>query len=485
MTPMGMFVARRRQGALIVAVLLLAACGSPLPATPPATSAPAPAPISSSVADGITQEALRADLTMLAEAGRTSASFRALGSTGYNAAVDGVERILRASGWSVRDDPFEASAFSDDGASTLDVGGRTFGRDQVRPLIYAPGGTVEGPVVTIGWAPGAASPGGQGCLSTDYGTLPAHAIVVVGPDDCYRRQAVTAAQQAGAEGFVAVLAGRASGPPLRATLITADGLSIPAVAVSTDAADALRAAADAHGTARIVSTARTGPTQTRSVIAELAGATPERVVMLGAHLDSVIDGPGMNDNGTGVAALLGLARALTGTRPQATIRLAFWGAEEVGLVGSTRYVTSLDNSGLDAIVAYLNADMIGSPNGYAGVYEEQSAPSGSAAVRALLLSALVRLGATAVPADTGGGSDHAPFGRAGVPVGGVFSGASEPLTDAQAANFGGAAGLPADPCYHQACDSTDNVNAALARVLAAALADTAVRIAENPVLVTR
>ncbi len=87
--------------------------------------------------------------------------------------------------------------------------------------------------------------------------------------------------------------------------------------------------------------ARTAPVRTRSILAELPGSEPGVVVMLGAHLDSVIDGPGMNDDGSGVAALLEIARALGGTRPRATIRLAFWSGEELGLHGSYGYATAL------------------------------------------------------------------------------------------------------------------------------------------------
>jgi hypothetical protein len=52
----------------------------------------------------------------------------------------------------------------------------------------------------------------------------------------------------------------------------------------------------------------------------------------------VIDGPGIDDNGSGVAGLLEIARALSGTRPQAAVRLAFWSGKELGLHGSMRYV---------------------------------------------------------------------------------------------------------------------------------------------------
>jgi aminopeptidase Y len=474
---MGSQGSRRTRLAAAAVLVLVVGCGAIPPSAPPSIG-----PSGSPSVSAITEDGLRTDLAMLANASATSPAFRSLGSPGFDAAVAAVEGILRSAGWSVHEDSFSAPAFADDGATTISVGGQTFGGAEVRPLIYSPAGTAEGPVVVIGWPAGAAAPNGQGCATADYGTLPAHAIVVVGRGDCYRRQAVTAAEAAGAAGFVAL--GPGTGPPLRPTLLTPSGIGIPVVSVSADVASALRTAAGAGGTARIASTAKTGPTTTRSVIAELPGSTPS-VVMLGAHLDSVIDGPGVNDNGSGVAALLELARALAGTHPQATIRLAFWAAEEEGLLGSAHYVRGLSAADRSAIVAYLNADMIASPNGYAGVYDEAGSPAGSDAVRGLLVSSLSRLGVTASPADTGGGSDHVPFGQAGIPVGGVFSGASDLVTEPEAQTFGAAASQPADSCYHQACDGPDNVKLRLGRALAAALADTALQIAADPTLVSR
>jgi len=116
-----------------------------------------------------------------------------------------------------------------------------------------------------------------------------------------------------------------------------------------------------------------------NVVAELPGSDKAKgeMVMLGAHLDSVIDGPGINDDGSGVAALLEIARALGGTHPQATVRMAFWSGEELGLHGSFRYAAALSAEQARAILVYANVDMIASPNGFAGVYDEPGAPAGS------------------------------------------------------------------------------------------------------------
>jgi aminopeptidase Y len=306
--------------------------------------------------------------------------------------------------------------------------------------------------------------------------------VVVRSGDCLRRDQVIAAQQAGAAAFVAVYPGAPAGVVYRPTLIEPRFMEIPAAAVSREAADFLIAAAARGETAHLVTHARAEQAPTRSVVAELAGSQPGSVIMLGAHLDSVIDGPGINDDGSGVAALLEIARALGGARPRATIRLAFWSGEEVGLRGSVRHASALSTEDARAILVYANVDMIASPNGFAGAYDEPGSPAGSNVAHDLLVAAVERAGGTPVGVDLGGGSDHHGFAEAGVATAGVFSGAWEPVSAEQAAASGAVAGRLADACYHQPRDDLANVNLGLARVLAAGLADFTVRVANNPEL---
>jgi aminopeptidase S len=205
------------------------------------------------------------------------------------------------------------------------------------------------------------------------------------------------------------------------------------------------------------------------VIAETPGATDE-VVMLGGHLDSVLDGPGMNDNGSGVATLLSLARSLSEQQPPSrTIRFGFWGAEEFGEFGSAAYVAALDAAQRSRISAYLNLDMVASPNAGRFVYDEPDAPSGSDELRDALMAALSEAGTPGEPIGVGGASDHFNFQQAGIPIGGVFSGLN-PLTPEQGALFGGLPAEPADPCYHLACDTRDNINLDSALTLGDAIA---------------
>jgi Zn-dependent M28 family amino/carboxypeptidase len=215
-----------------------------------------------------------------------------------------------------------------------------------------------------------------------------------------------------------------------------------------------------------------------NLIAEWAG-TSDEVVMLGAHLDSVADGPGMNDNGSGVAGVLEIAEhlAMGGAPTERSVRFAFWGAEEVGLVGSRAYVASLSPAARGRIAAYLNADMIGSANYVRGVYDPAAevaardappgarAAPGSAAISRRFYDYFDGVGLATVPVSTDGESDDAAFAAAGVPTGGVFTGAFQTKTRREARLFGGTAGEPTDPCYHQPCDDLDNVDLRIASQL--------------------
>ena len=215
--------------------------------------------------------------------------------------------------------------------------------------------------------------------------------------------------------------------------LAAAGIRIPVVLVSdTLAHDGARA----HVNVDAASERRVA----HNVIAETPGGDGEHVVMAGGHLDSVRGGPGINDNGSGAATLIEAAEAIGPDPPGSRVRLAFWGAEELGLLGSRHYVSSLDRAERRQISAYINFDMVGSPNAVPEFYADGDAELG----RVLRRAAGRPLGGVSV----GGSSDHAPFMAAGVPVNGLYTGANER----------GPGGRPRDPCYHLACDTAARVN---------------------------
>jgi aminopeptidase S len=203
----------------------------------------------------------------------------------------------------------------------------------------------------------------------------------------------------------------------------------------------------------------------RNIIADTRTGDAGHVVIIGAHLDSVSDGPGIVDNGSGVATLLEIAARL-GVDPsvQNRVRFAFFGAEENGAEGSSAYVESLTADDRQKIKLYLNVDMVASPNGgyFAqggkGSDLDEAGPAGSATIAHVLADQLAKTGVTEPEIIEFVGDDESPFIAAGIPVGGAESGDDEEKTRRQARAWGGEAGEVYDPCYHEACDRIDNVN---------------------------
>ncbi|MBB5871145.1 Zn-dependent metalloprotease/uncharacterized membrane protein [Allocatelliglobosispora scoriae] len=199
-------------------------------------------------------------------------------------------------------------------------------------------------------------------------------------------------------------------------------------------------------------TAGAGP----NLIAEWPQGNADNVYMFGAHLDSVSAGPGMNDNGSGSAALLENALVLAATNPTMTnrIRFGWWTDEEQGLNGSEFYANSLSSANRAKIKAYYNFDMIASKNG--GYFINNVNSTASAPMKAYWTS----LGlAPEENVEGQGRSDDASFQAVGIPTSGYAMGASATKTSAQATKWGGTAGAAYDSCYHSSCDTTTNINA--------------------------
>ncbi|MFD7706486.1 M28 family metallopeptidase [Streptomyces sp. NPDC059785] len=219
--------------------------------------------------------------------------------------------------------------------------------------------------------------------------------------------------------------------------------------------DYVKAKLDAAGFTTTVqqftSSGRTG----YNLIADWPGGDTGQVIMAGSHLDSVTAGPGINDNGSGSAAVLetALAVARANYQPTKHLRFAWWGAEELGMIGSRTYVNGLSTTDRSRISGYLNFDMIGSPNPGYFVYDDD--PTIEKTFKAYFTGIGV---STEIETEGDGRSDHAPFKSAGIPVGGLFSGADYIKTTAQAAKWGGTAGKAFDACYHSSCDTSSNIN---------------------------
>ncbi|WP_346115463.1 M28 family metallopeptidase, partial [Nonomuraea maheshkhaliensis] len=205
-----------------------------------------------------------------------------------------------------------------------------------------------------------------------------------------------------------------------------------------------------------------------NVIADWPGGDPNEVLMVGAHLDSVTAGPGINDNGSGSAAILetALEVARQSLQPVKHLRFAWWGAEEQGLRGSQFYVNNLPAAERARIKGYLNFDMVGSPNAGYFIYDGDNSdgtgsgpgPAGSAALERTLQDYFTSIGVPTRGTDFDGRSDYGPFIAVGIPAGGTFTGAEGIKSSTQAGLWGGTAGQAFDVCYHRSCDTTANIN---------------------------
>ncbi|MGZ6779899.1 MAG: M28 family peptidase, partial [Mycobacterium sp.] len=245
-------------------------------------------------------------------------------------------------------------------------------------------------------------------------------------------------------------------------------LTVPVAVIDADADAALRRT---DAPVLLTLDAQAAMAKSRNVVAQTKTVDGHNVVVAGAHLDTAAGSPGINDDGTGVAALLETAAALGG-QPQITnaVRFTFWGAEESVLAGSTKYVQGLDRDQLNDIALYLNFDMLGSPNAgfftYDGDQSGQANPNvpadtvplGSAGIERTLAGYLNLAGTRPADMPLGKASDYSPFLDAGVPIGGATTGAAQPKTALQARLWGGTAGVAFDRNYHLPGDTVDNVD---------------------------
>jgi len=451
---------------VVVAAVALGGCSRemrPQQAQPTSTQTTPATPatdFAASLQKRVTADGMMAHLTKLQEIADAHGGNRALGTPGYDASVDYVATALRDKGFDVATPDFEVRLpFADEPSVTVSGDKIT-----AKPLEYTKGTPSEG--VTGPLVP-ARVEDTPGCTASDYDGLPVKgAVVLVDRGKCQFgvKQAVAAERGA----VALIVTNNEDGDQMGGTLGETTDVKIPVISVTKAVGEQLRGE---PGPTTIKLNAGVRVERTRNVIAQTKTGSTANVVMVGAHLDSVPGGPGINDNGSGVAAVLETALQL-GNSPQAAnaVRFGFFGAEESGLLGSNNYVKSLNQEALKDIALYLNFDMLGSPNpGYFTYDGDQSAklndgegaprvPEGSAGIERTLVAFLK--GAGKPPEDTSfdGRSDYDAFTLSGVPAGGIFSGAEENKTVAQAERWGGQADEPFDPNYHKKSDTLDHID---------------------------
>ncbi|MEV8239040.1 M20/M25/M40 family metallo-hydrolase [Microbacterium testaceum] len=486
--------ARRTSAVLATSALV----GGALLVAPAAFAAPAPGDAPNDL--GLTGADVMTHLTELSDISESFADqgYRSWNSPGYEAAAQYAEQVLEATGaFTVSRHAFDVP-YSEFGEASLTVDGTTYTGSH-----FDNSEGTDSPVTAALALPESADGGRLGCEPTDFANVPAGAIVLVQRGDCTFEAKIDNATAAGA-GAVFVynnerpaeegvspddqLTNVASGPRNEedspaATLPQASGDALAAL-VTAAPVDA-----PVEGTAVIEKQFLVG--QSFNIIADSVAGDPDDTVVIGAHLDGVAEGPGVNDNGSGSAAVLALAEKIAASEVpnDKRIRLALWGAEEIGLLGSTAYVNDLvanDPAEWDRISSYLNYDMIGSENFTVGVYDADRStfpaegvniPEGSVEIEKLYTDYFDTIEQPWIDTEYSGRSDYQAFIDNGVPAGGLFSGADDIKTEEQAALFGGTAGVYMDRNYHTINDSLANVNRDSIDIFAPAIGYAAVALA--------
>jgi len=314
------------------------------------------------------------------------------------------------------------------------------------------------------------SPGGttSGCEASDFPSAVQGAVALIQRGTCAFVDKLSNAQAAGAAGVILFNEGDTAA---RQNALFRSGpadLSIPSVLSSFAVGDELYQAykAGQNPTVNLSVDAQVNDRFFPQVLAETKGGDSNRVVVAGAHLDSVAAGPGINDDGSGTSAQLEIAKQIAdkGLVPEQKIRFMWFGGEEEGLIGSNYYADNLTSAAASKIMVMIDTDMISSPNFARLVYDgdgsvagNPAGPPGSGEVERVFTDWWSSQGFASEQIPFDGRSDYVGFTDRGIPAGGVFAGAEDIKTKAQVNLYGGVAGEQLDPCYHLSCDRLSSI----------------------------
>ncbi|MFD5623031.1 M28 family metallopeptidase [Streptomyces yangpuensis] len=453
-----------------LAALAAAAVAAPvLLAAAPASAHPREGRLARELVEEVTAKGAHRHLQKFQQIADANGGNRAAGTPGHAASAAYVHDTLKKAGYDVSYQDFDIHE-----AHTRTERTTVLGPDSREPATAAFTFTTSTPAggLTAPLAPARVDET-PGCTADDY---PAGAftgkIALVKRGACTFVEKQRAAAAAGALGIIVY--NHSGTTPVRGGYSSpAEGI-IPSAGITLADGEALTAAAGkGEVTVRLDLDQEHLRKTTRNVIAETRGGRSDRVVTVGAHLDSVPEGPGINDNGSGSAGLLEVALRLAeegankkGKGTANKVRFGWWSAEELVLLGSEHYVAQLSEKQKKDIALYLNFDMIASPNPVQFVYDGDDSdrtgagagPAGSAQIEALINGFLDRKGKPHEGSDFDGRSDYGPFIANGIPAGGTFTGAEGIKTAEQARRYGGTAGAPYDPNYHGAGDDLKNLD---------------------------
>jgi Zn-dependent M28 family amino/carboxypeptidase len=418
----------------------------------------------------VTVDGIREHQLALQQIADANGGTRAVGTPGFDASVDYIVEKATAAGYDVSLDEFTfVEEFIEGSPPVLQ-------ETAPEPQTFVPGtrpafdgdfvtftgtGDVTAPVQAVDLVlPPTPAPNGStsACEAEDFAGFTPGNIALIQRGTCPYVQKAANAQEFGASAIILFNEGQPGRTAVPNNLpLGAEGVHIPGVGTSFAVGVDL---SDPGTVARVKTETNEVLGSSVNVIAETPGGDPHRTVVIGAHLDSVPAGPGINDNGSGSGGILEIAETYANQNrtPRNKLRFMWYGAEEIGLVGSTKYVEGLSQAEKDDILAMLNFDMIGSPNFARMVYDGDGTvgpegPTGSGLIEDVFLDYFASQGLFNEPTAFDGRSDYGPFIAEGIPAGGLFTGAEVPKTAAQVAQYGGIVDAQLDPCYHAPCDT--------------------------------
>jgi Zn-dependent M28 family amino/carboxypeptidase len=421
--------------------------------------------------DGVTVGGILAHERVLQRIANQNGGIRASGTPGFDRSAEYVAGQLRSAGYTVTEQEFKFPFFRDLSDPTLSQVSPTPADYATETMTFSASGDVTGTLVPTNdiVVPPTPEPSStSGCEPADFTPAPsATAVALIQRGTCTFAQKTTNAAAAGYGAVVIFNEGQPGRDELLQGTLGAP-FDVPVLGISFADGAALYAATQAGPvTVHVTADTEVDPNRlTKNIIADSPTGDANKVVLVGAHLDSVVAGPGINDNGSGTSTILEIAKQISALnlKPRQKLRFAFWGAEELGTLGSQNYVDTLSDTDFSKIYANLNFDMVGSPNYVRFVYDGDGSdtpvagPPGSAQIEQVFNSYFASQNLPVEPTAFDGRSDYGPFIEAGIPAGGLFSGAEGIKTPEEAAVFGGTAGVAYDVCYHQACDTINNLN---------------------------
>ncbi|NKZ07103.1 M28 family peptidase [Actinomadura latina] len=435
-----------------------------LPAALPAAGA---APARPDLAKLVTLKDVKAHLAAFQEIADYNGGNRAAGTPGYDVSVKYVVGRLRKAGLTPKVRKFTYPYWrekSDAVFARTAPSRKSYKREKdFLTFAYSGSGDVNAPVIAVDVP--SKGEGTSGCQKGDFKGFKKGSIALMQRGGCMFATKAARAKAAGAPAVVVFNKPGEKGP-INGTVSKPS--AIPVVGIAHDLGVALAKAAGKGGLKlRVKTDTAHGKKSSANVIADTERGDAGNVVLAGAHLDSVPAGAGINDNGSGAAALLAIAGKINGLGKglRNRVRFAWWGAEEEGLRGSAHYVASLPGAEREKIALNINLDMLGSPNGVRGVYDGDHstrggtrAPAGSGAIEKMFRDYFKGRRLPTAESEFDGRSDYGPFIERGIPSGGLDTGAEGLKTAAEAKAFGGRAGKAYDPCYHARCDRLKNVD---------------------------